>query len=130
MLLFVILGLMADTFGNYIAAFLMAGGAGIAASRIPFILLCVKRESQEISDRIIIEEAVNQGQRKNDLSLQQLDNNELRLISDSVEDLTPRERQLSFLSYRRRQSSFTVRRPRQSSFLMAMESPFDYHHDP
>ena len=95
---------MADIFGNYIAAFLMAGGAGIAASLLPFILFCVKRESQEISDRVIIEEAVNQGQRKDaerdDLSLQQLDNNELRPISDSVEDLTPRERQLSFLSYR------------------------------
>ena len=34
---------MADKDGNYIAAFLMAGGAGIMSSLIPFLLLCFKR---------------------------------------------------------------------------------------
>lgn len=38
---------MADKYGNYIAAFLMAGGVGVFASLIPFIILCVKRESKE-----------------------------------------------------------------------------------
>lgn len=38
---------MADKYGNYIAAFLMAGGVGVFASLIPFIILCVKRVSKE-----------------------------------------------------------------------------------
>ena len=44
------LGLMADKVGNYIAAFLMAGGGGILASLIPFLLLCLKRELNIDSD--------------------------------------------------------------------------------
>ncbi|KAL9954137.1 hypothetical protein ACROYT_G041635 [Oculina patagonica] len=40
-------GLMADTFGNYIAAFLMAGGVGVVGSIIPFTLSCFKRESEQ-----------------------------------------------------------------------------------
>jgi len=41
---------MADKIGNYIAAFLMAGGSGILASLIPFLLLCLKRELNIDSD--------------------------------------------------------------------------------
>ena len=49
--LLVHLGLMADKLGNYTAAFLMAGGFGVIASIIPFILLCVERESEQIMDQ-------------------------------------------------------------------------------
>ena len=41
---------MADRFGNYIAAFLMAGGVGIIGSLIPFLLLCLKLESDNQTD--------------------------------------------------------------------------------
>jgi len=43
-------GLMADKAGNYIAAFLMAGGVGIISSLIPFLLLCFKREDYDTED--------------------------------------------------------------------------------
>ena len=36
---------MADKAGDYIGAFLMAGGVGIVASLVPFAFLCLKRES-------------------------------------------------------------------------------------
>lgn len=50
---------MADQFGNYIAAFLMAGGVGIIASLMPFLLLCFKRESVKNNiDEIEIEQEV------------------------------------------------------------------------
>ena len=38
-------GLMADTFGNYIVAFIVAGGVGVIGSLLPFILLCLKHEA-------------------------------------------------------------------------------------
>ena len=38
-------GLMADTFGNYFVAFIVAGGVGVVGSLLPFILLCLKREA-------------------------------------------------------------------------------------
>ena len=38
-------GLMADTFGNYIVAFIVAGGVGVVGSLLPFILLCLKHEA-------------------------------------------------------------------------------------
>lgn len=43
-------GFMADQFGNYIAAFLMAGGVGIIASSIPFLFLCLKKENEKNTD--------------------------------------------------------------------------------
>ncbi|XP_078352577.1 monocarboxylate transporter 10-like [Oculina patagonica] len=43
-------GFMADSFGNYIAAFLMAGGVGVVGSIIPFTLSCFKRESEQNID--------------------------------------------------------------------------------
>ena len=36
---------MADIFGNYIVAFIVAGGVGVVGSLLPFILLCLKREA-------------------------------------------------------------------------------------
>ncbi|KAL9954134.1 hypothetical protein ACROYT_G041632 [Oculina patagonica] len=43
-------GFMADTFGNYIAAFLMAGGVGVVGSIIPFTLSCIKKEAEQNID--------------------------------------------------------------------------------
>ncbi|KAJ7330738.1 hypothetical protein OS493_021667 [Desmophyllum pertusum] len=54
-------GFMADTFGNYIAAFLMAGGVGVIGSLIPFLLICVKRESEQNFDNNI-EGIMDQGE--------------------------------------------------------------------
>ena len=45
MLLSFLSGLMADTFGNYIVAFIVAGGVGVVGSLLPFILLCLKHEA-------------------------------------------------------------------------------------
>ena len=41
---------MADGVGDYIGAFLMAGGVGIVGSLVPFALLCLKRESSNKSE--------------------------------------------------------------------------------
>ncbi|KAJ7385179.1 hypothetical protein OS493_017556 [Desmophyllum pertusum] len=54
-------GFMADTFGNYIAAFLMAGGVGVIGSLIPFLLICVKRQSEQNFDNNI-EGIMDQGE--------------------------------------------------------------------
>lgn len=45
---FLLPGFMADKLGDYTAAFLMAGRAGIIASPIPFLLHCGKRQEQNI----------------------------------------------------------------------------------
>ena len=52
---------MADKFGNYFAAFLMAGGVAIVASLIPFLLICVKQEQKKNFDDDV-EETVSPGQ--------------------------------------------------------------------
>ena len=54
-------GFMADKFGNYFAAFLMAGGVAIVASLIPFLLICVKQEQKKNFDDDV-EETVHPGQ--------------------------------------------------------------------
>ena len=36
---------MAEKFGNYIVAFIVAGGVGVVGSLLPFILLCLKHEA-------------------------------------------------------------------------------------
>ncbi|KAL9954132.1 hypothetical protein ACROYT_G041630 [Oculina patagonica] len=58
-------GFMADKFGNYTAAFLMAGGAGVIASIIPFLLICVKQESKQNVDNNLVGEAIDKGPSKN-----------------------------------------------------------------
>ena len=70
-------GFIADKSGNYIAAFLMAGAAGIVAFLIPFFLLCVKRESHEHTGRRVIEQS-NVGGR----DLQQSGEDELELTNN------------------------------------------------
>ena len=47
---------MADRAGDYIGAFLMAGGVGIVASLVPFVLLCLKRESSNKSEIVAAED--------------------------------------------------------------------------
>lgn len=50
---------MADRFGrDYIAAFLMGGGVRIIGSLIPFLLLCLKLESDNQTDKAMVD-AVN-----------------------------------------------------------------------
>ena len=71
-------GFIADKSGNYIAAFLMAGAAGIIAFLIPFFLLCVKRESHEHTGRRVIGQSGNVGGR----DLQQIGEDELELTNN------------------------------------------------
>ena len=93
---------MADTFGNYIAAFLVAGGVGVIASFIPFLLLCVKRESEEnIDDDIEQEEDQQQSEDKD------IDEHELKPRSYS--------RVTMIMSRGDRQRS--------TSFVVALENP-------
>ena len=53
---------MADKFGNYTAAFLIAGGVGVIASIIPFLLICVRRESEQSIDHNLINRGRDQRQ--------------------------------------------------------------------
>ena len=50
---------MADKLGNYVAAFLVAGGVGVASSLIPFLLLCSGNSKREEID---LEEIMDRGQ--------------------------------------------------------------------
>lgn len=94
---------MADKFGNYIAAFLMAGGVGIIASLIPFLLLCVRQESEENIDHDI--EQI-QGQA-------------------TSEDIAIDEHELKPRRYSRDTTIMNrTDRQRSTSFIMAVENPF------
>ena len=93
-------GFMADKFGNYFAAFLMAGGVAIVASLIPFLLICVKQEQKKnfVDD---VEETVHSGQ------LEGVDDTELKSKSWSQDSI----------------STIGRDRLRSSSFSTAMSSP-------
>ncbi|CAH3175123.1 unnamed protein product [Porites lobata] len=56
-----LIGFIADKSGNYIAAFITAGGAGIVASLVPFLLVCVNRGSERnvVTD---IEDSISLGE--------------------------------------------------------------------
>jgi len=93
-------GFMADKFGNYIAAFLMAGGVGIIGSLVPLLLLWVKSESEQDSNQDI-DENVDQKQSG--------DIDELELKTESCSQ----------------DSTLIICKnyERPSSFIVAMESP-------
>lgn len=94
---------MADRFGNYVGAFLLAGGFGIIASIIPFFLMCVKRESKEPAEHDI------------KLELDQVQDEE---IAADEHELKPRSfSQVSTIMNR-------GGRQRKASFVIAMEKPF------
>lgn len=94
---------MADKLGNYIAAFLMAGGFGIIASIIPFSLICVKREPEKHTDHDF------------ELELNQVQSEEIDVDED---ELKPRSySQVSTILDRED-------RQRRPSFITAMERPF------
>lgn len=95
-------GFMADKFGNYFAAFLMAGGVAIVASLVPFLLVCVKQDQKENFDDDV-EETVHPGQ------IEDADNTELKsrgFSHDSAISIIGRDR---------------LRRS--SSFALALDSP-------
>ena len=94
---------MADKFGNYISAFLMAGGFGVIASIIPFLFLCVKRETVQLADHDI------------EFELDQVQSEGI-----DIEEQDPKSTRLS-------QESTNVNRTdrhRSTSFITAMENPF------
>lgn len=91
---------MADKFGNYIAAFLIAGGIGIIGSLVPFLLFWVKSDSEQNINQVI-DETVDQKDSED------IDEHELKTGSCS-QDSYP----IICRNYQR-----------PSSFLVAMESP-------
>ena len=91
---------MADKFGNYIAAFLIAGGVGIIGSLVPFLLFWVKSESEQKIHQVI-DETVDQKQSGD------IDEHELKTDSCSQDSTL-----IICRNYKR-----------PSSFLLAMESP-------
>ena len=95
---------MADKFGNYIGAFLIAGGSGMIASIIPFFLLCVPRESEEYADHNI------------ELELDQVQDE----VQDAVDEYELKPRSFSQVSTIVNRGD----RQRKTSFIMAMEKPF------
>ena len=95
---------MADKFGNYIGAFLIAGGSRMIASIIPFFLLCVPRESEEYADHNI------------ELELDQVQDE----VQDAVDEYELKPRSFSQVSTIVNRGD----RQRKTSFIMAMEKPF------
>jgi len=93
-------GFMADKFGNYIAAFLMAGGVGIIGSLVPFLLFLVKNESEQNINQDI-DETVDQKQSGD------IDEHELKTENCSQDSTL-----IICKNYKRPQS-----------FIVAMESP-------
>ncbi|KAJ7330734.1 hypothetical protein OS493_021663 [Desmophyllum pertusum] len=55
-------GLMADRFGNYVAAFLTAGSVGVLGSLIPFVLLCIERKNNSDNHAAYLEEIMDKEQ--------------------------------------------------------------------
>ena len=84
---------MADRAGDYIGAFLMAGGVGIVASLVPFALLCLKRES---TNKYEIEETEDK-ERNEDTDGK--DQDEQELVSNSLKvDKPPQKPTTLFLT--------------------------------
>ena len=103
---------MADKLGNYVAAFLVAGGVGVVSSFIPFLLLCSRNSKRE---EIEIEEIIDRGQ--NEVSVNTRE--EALLTEKGHHDVA----ELGSLDkVARRKGSVAHMRP--ASFMMAMESPF------
>ena len=94
-------GFIADKFGNYIAAFLIAGGVGIIGSLVPFLLFWVKSESEHDINQDI-DETVDQTQ-SGDVDEPELKTNSCS--QDSTLIICKNNHQ------------------RPSSFIVAMESP-------
>lgn len=99
---------MANKFGNYIGAFLIAGGSGMIASIIPFFLLCVPRESEEYADHNI------------ELELGQVQDEIQDEVQDAVDEYELKPRSFSQVSTIVNRGD----RQRKTSFIMAMEKPF------
>lgn len=93
---------MADRFGNYTSAFLMGGGVGVIASLMPFLLLCIKKESKKPCEHEIrpLDIAECEDVAEEDLNIQQ---DETKLVNSSG---VAREVYV-----------------RSASFVMAMKSP-------
>lgn len=73
---------MADRFGNYTSAFLMGGGVGVIASLMPFLLLCIKKESKKPCEHEItpLDIAECEDVAEEDLNIQQ---DETKLVNSS-----------------------------------------------
>ena len=89
-------GFMADRFGNYTSAFLMGGGAGVIASLMPFLLLCLKQESKKSCehDSMPLDITECEDVAEEDLTIQQ---DETKLVNTSGVARKDYERSASFV---------------------------------
>ncbi|XP_068682464.1 monocarboxylate transporter 4-like [Montipora foliosa] len=106
-------GLMADRFGNYAPAFLMAGAVGVLASPVPFALSCMKRESsREQDEQVYLEELMDKDQTG-------------FLQRKSKSDTTTTTTTTKSTSIFQLESSVCTTHKRPVSFIWAMGNPFD-----
>lgn len=109
-------GLIADKFGNYMPAFLIAGGVGVLASFIPFVLQCIKKENSSDNNRMeYLEELMDMEQ--NEVTKKEAKSDDLSKTTVLVEMVPTNP-----VVVRTSNKLITPRRP--ISFMWAMESPF------
>ncbi|KAL9954124.1 hypothetical protein ACROYT_G041622 [Oculina patagonica] len=110
-------GFMADKFGNYVAAFLMAGSVGVLASLIPFILLCTKWKNNSDRHVAYLEELMDK------------DQNETKKCNGSSNNNPPKityHIELEPCNPVRTTMVHVVSPKRPVSFMCAMENPFSF----
>lgn len=111
-------GLMADKFGNYTATFLTAGAVGVLGSAVPFVLLCMRKETDKAQDdQVFLEEIMDKDQT---VFIKKEDESDDMTNSTSLVNLDPGK------PVTLRTSQVRTAHERPVSFLWAMESPF-YH---
>lgn len=106
---------MADKFGNYTATFLTAGAVGVVGSAVPFVLLCMRKETDKApDDQVFLEEIMDKDQT---VFIKKEDESDDMTNSTSLVNLDP-----GISVTLRTQVRTAHERP--VSFLWAMESPF------
>lgn len=111
-----IAGFMADKFGNYVAAFLMAGSVGVFGSLFPFVLLCTKRKN---NDRQVayLEELMDKDQEVEKKHNTSRNSNSAKITYHvELEQCNPAGMTVAH--------SVSSKRP--VSFMCAMENPFNF----
>lgn len=109
-------GLMADRFGNYIAAFLVAGGVGVVSSPIPFLIPCFEPQNNGGDPVEHLEELMDKDICVSPPNLKSTNGDIPRTVypKESVESLNAK-----------RTSMVRAASNRPVSFMWAMESPYN-----
>ena len=109
---------MADKFGNYVAAFLMAGSVGVFGSLVPFVLLCTKRKNNHDRQVEYLEELMDKDQNAEKKYNSASKNSNPAKITYHIE-LEPCKPVGMTVAH-----SASSKRP--VSFMCAMENPFNF----